>query len=44
MESKAKATKFDDLHVDQTEQSNKNCSQASLFIHLKEVPIIRKFI
>jgi hypothetical protein len=30
MASKAKATKFDDLHVDRIEQRHKNFSQASL--------------
>jgi hypothetical protein len=44
MASKAKATKFDDLHVDRTEQGHKNFSQASLIIHLKHLPIIWKFI
>jgi hypothetical protein len=44
MASKAKATKVDDLHVDRTAQRSKNFSQANLFIHLKDLPIIWKFI
>jgi hypothetical protein len=40
MASKAKARKFDDFPVDRTEQRNKNFNQASLFMHLKDLPII----